>query len=293
FRILKDLQGNNTSAKLIRYGIYYYLLSSLATWFLAYVIVNQGKTNLYYNTVYFYLHFLYNGFFVFALFGLLFKIFENQQIVISEKLKQHFFLYLNIACVPAYALSILWSDVPLAFNLFGFAASVLQLISLVFLIKIMRQALLQMNWHFISKLLLKFGLISYGLKIISQILSAFPYIVEKSLALKPFFIIGYLHLFTLGFLSVLLFLILDQMGKLNLHKPTSKVGLILFLVGVFITESLLFLQGFLFLLQFDAIKNYSLILLIFSFLMVVGLLVVFGNQFSRKIRANSIGNEYI
>lgn len=132
-------------------------------------------------------------------------------------------------------------------------------------------------------MLLKFALFSYSLKIISQILSSFPYFVEKSLALKPFFIIGYLHLFTLGFLSVLLFLILDQMEKLNLHKPISKVGIILFLSGIFITESLLFLQGFLFLFQLNAIKNYSLILLIFSFLLVVGLLVVFGNQFSKKM----------
>lgn len=283
FRILKDLQGNNTSAKLIRYGIYYYLLSSLATWFLAFVIATQGKTDLYYNTVYFYLHFLYNGFFVFALFGLLFKIFENQQIVISEKLQKRFFYYLNIACVPAYALSVLWSTDFSWYYIIGFVASVLQFISLVFLIKIMRQAFLQINWHFISKLLLKFALFSYSLKIISQILSSFPYFVEKSLALKPFFIIGYLHLFTLGFLSVLLFLILDQMEKLNLHKPISKVGIILFLSGIFITESLLFLQGFLFLFQLNAIKNYSLILLIFSFLLVVGLLVVFGNQFSKKM----------
>lgn len=282
FKILKDLLGNNASAKLIRYGIYYYLLSSLATWFLAFVIVTQGKTDLYYNTVYFYLHFLYNGFFVFALFGLLFKIFENQQIIISEKLKQYFFIYLNIACIPAYALSVLWSTDLLPFNVVGFVASVLQFISLVFLIKIMRQAFLQINWHFISKLLLKFAIFSYSLKVISQILSSFPYFVEKSLALKPFFIIGYLHLFTLGFLSVLLFLILGQLGKLNLHKPTSKVGIILFLLGVFITESLLFLQGFLFLFQFNAIKNYSLILLIFSFLIVIGLLVVFVNQFARK-----------
>lgn len=286
FRILKDVQGNNTSAKLIKYGIYYYLLSSLATWFLAFVIVTQGKTDLYYNTVYFYLHFLYNGFFVFALFGLLFKIFETQQIIISEKLQKRFFLYLNIACVPAYALSVLWSTDVLLFNVIGFVSSVLQFISLVFLLKILQQAFLQINWSFISKLLLKFAVISYSIKIISQILSAFPYIVEKSLALKPFFIIGYLHLFTLGFLSVLLFLILDQMDKINLQKPTSKVGILLFLSGVFITEALLFLQGFLFLIQFNALKNYSLILLIFSFLIVIGLMVVYVNQFSKKMNTH-------
>ncbi|MHB1195842.1 MAG: hypothetical protein ACYC0A_03295 [Lutibacter sp.] len=282
FRILKDLQGNNIPAKLIRYGIYYYLLSSLATWFLAFVIVTQGKTALYHNTVYFYLHFLYNGFFVFALFGLLFKIFENQQIIISEKLQKGFFFFLNIACIPAYSLSVLWSDVPLAFNIIGFVASSLQFISLVFLIKIIRNAFLQINWRFTSKLLLNFAMVSYCLKISSQILSAFPYIVEKSLALKPFFIIGYLHLFTLGFLSVFLFLIIDQLGKINLQKPASNVGILLFLSGVFITESLLFLQGFLFLFQFNAIENYSFFLFIFSFLMVIGLLVIYINQFSRQ-----------
>lgn len=282
FRILKDLQGKNTSAKLIRYGIYYYLLSSLATWFLAFVIVTQGKTDLYYNTVYFYLHFLYNGFFVFALFGLLFKIFENQQIIISEKLQKGFFNYLNLACVPAYVLSVLWSTDFSLYYIIGFVASVLQFISLVFLLKILQQAFSHINWSFTSKWLLIFAVISYSIKIISQILSAFPYIVEKSLALKPFFIIGYLHLFTLGFLSVLLFLILDQLGKINLQKPASKVGIILFLSGVFITEALLFLQGFLFLFRFNAIKNYSLILLIFSFLMIIGLFVLYVNQLSKK-----------
>ena len=282
FRILKDLQGNDTSVKLIKYGIYYYLLSSLATWFLAFVVVTQGKTDLYYNTIYFYLHFLYNGFFVFAFFGLLFKIFENQQILISQKLQKGFFLFLNMACIPAYALSVLWSSDFSLFYVIGFVASVLQLISLGFLIKIMRQAFLQIKWRFIPKLLLIFGLISYSFKIISQIVSSFPYIVEKSLALKPFFIIGYLHLFSLGFLSVFVFLIADQLGKFNIQKPTSKVGILLFLTGVFITELLLFLQGFLFLFQFNAIKNFSLLLLIFSFLMVIGLLIIYTNQFSRQ-----------
>lgn len=286
FRVLNDLEGKSTSTKLIKYGIYYYLLSSLATWFLAFVIATQGKTDLYHNSVYFYLHFLYNGFFVFALFGLLFKIFENRQIVVSEKLKKGFFIYLNIACIPAYALSVLWSGVPSIFNVIGFMAAVLQLISLVFLLKIMRHAFIKLTWGFTVNLLLRFAVISYSLKIISQILSAFPFIVEKSLALKPFLIIGYLHLFTLGFMSVLLFLILEQMGKFNLQKPAPKVGIILFMTGVFITELMLFLQGSLFLFQFNAIKNFSLMLLIFSFLMVIGLLSVYVNQFPRKIKIN-------
>ncbi len=281
YRILKDLIGNSISSKLIKYGIYYYLLSSLATWFLAGVIVTQGKTDLYYNTVYFYLHFLYNGYFAFVLFGLLFKIFEKQKIVISKKSQTNFFVYLNVACVPAYALSVLWSNVSSIFYIVGFAASILQFISLLFLLKIMRQVFKQLKWSSISKFLLSFALMAYSLKITIQIASAFPFIVEKSLALKPFFIIGYLHLFTLAFMSVLLLLILDELKIVVLKNSFSKLGVITFLVGVFVTEFLLFFQGFLFLQGLSPIINYNLLLLIFSAVMVIGLLMLFINQFKK------------
>ncbi|WP_372792310.1 hypothetical protein [Lutibacter sp.] len=282
YRLLKDIKGNSTAVKLIKYGIYYYILSSLATWFLAGVLVSQGKTDLYHNTVYFYLHFLYNGYFVFVLFGFLFKIFEKQKIIISKKLQENFFLYLNVACIPAYALSILWSDVSAVFYVIGFVASLLQLISLFFLMKIIRQTYPQIKWNSISKLVLKFGLIAYSFKIVIQIASAFPFIVEKSMALKPFFIIGYLHLFTLAFMSVLLLLILVQLKIIVFKNILSKIGIGTFLTGIFITETLLFSQGFLFLNGFGPIKNYNLLVLIFSFFMVFGLFFIFLSQFKKQ-----------
>ncbi|PHS53524.1 MAG: hypothetical protein COB01_04255 [Lutibacter sp.] len=280
--LLKDIRGNNTAVKLIKYGIYYYLLSSLATWFLAGVLVTQGKTALYYNTIYFYLHFLYNGYFAFVLFGLLFKIFEVKQIAISNKFQKKFFLYLNIACIPAYSLSVLWSNVSLVYHIIGFVASILQLISLFFLLKIMREALGQLNWSRLSKLLLKFGLLAYSLKIIIQIASAFPFIVKKSLALKPFFIIGYLHLFTLGFMSVLLFLILSKLKILEFKSKVSRLGIVTFLLGILVTEFLLFSQGFLLLNGLKPIVSYNLLLLIFSAVMIIGLVLIFVNQFRKQ-----------
>ncbi len=279
YRLLKDLKGTGTAIKFIRFGVYYYLLSSLATWFLAGVVITQGKTDLYYNTVYFYLHFLYNGFFVFALFGLLLKLMENEQITIPGGLLKGFFVYLNIACIPAYALSVLWSGVGSAFYVIGFAASILQFISLLFLILIIRKVLPQIKWDSISRLLLKFSFIAYSLKVVLQVASAFPYFVVKSLALKPFFIIGYLHLFTLAFMSVLLLFILNKMAKNKLISTIiSKIGVVIFLVGVFFTELLLFLQGFLLLIRSNIIENYNLWLLLFSFLMLVGLIFLFINK---------------
>jgi len=279
FQLLNDLKGSSIAVKFIKFGIYYYLLSSLATWFLAYVLVTKGKTALYYNTVYFYLHFLYNGFFVFILFGLLFKIFEKQQILISEKYQKNFFIYLNIACIPAYALSILWSNVSAVFYVIGFIASFFQLISLFYLLKIMKVVFSQLKWNTISKVLLRFGLIAYSLKIVMQLFSSFPYFVEKSLALKPYFIIGYLHLFTLAFMSVFLFLILNEFRKIQLKSSTSKIGVYIFLSCVLLTEILFFSQGFLMLFGVGVIPNYNLLLFVVSSLIIVGLILIYFSQF--------------
>jgi hypothetical protein len=278
-RVLKDLEKTSVANKLVKYGIYYYLLSSLATWFLVAVIITQGKSILYHNTIYFYLHFLYNGFFVFGLFGLLFKVFENHQILISEKYQNKFFVFLNIACIPAYSLSILWSNVSSIYYVIGFIASVFQLISIFYLVKLFQQANSQLKWNFISKLLLKFSLIAYSLKIGSQILSSFPFFVEKSLALKPFFIIGYLHLFTLAFMSALLLLILNKLEILKLDSFIGKFGIYCFLIGVLITEGILFLKGFFILGGYNVMSNYNAFLLIFSFLILIGILSVFISQF--------------
>lgn len=282
FKVLKDLKANSIDMKFIKYGIYYYLISSFATWVLAGVLVTQGKTDLYYNTVYFYLHFLYNGYFVFVLFGLLFKILINQNVNLPKKLQNYFFVFLNIACIPAYALSVLWSKVSSVFFVIGFVASLLQLVSLIFLILIMRSVFAQIKWNMFSKLLLKFGLVAYALKILMQVLSSFPYFVEKSLALKPFFIIGYLHLFTLAFMSVFLFVFLIELDKIQLKSKISKIGLLIFLMGVLFTETLLFSQGFLFLFGIGNIGYYNMILLMASAFIVIGLLITYFAQFVKS-----------
>ena len=282
YKLLKDLRGKSIAIKMIRFGIYYYLLSSLATWFLGYVMVTQGKSVLFYNTIYFYLHFLYNGYFIFVLFGLLFKVFENQNIQISTRKQQLFFIFLNIACVPAYFLSILWSKVSIVFNFIGFFAALLQLVSLVYLIKMISNVLGNLKWDRISKLLLKFVLISYALKVGIQIISSFPYVVTNSLALKHYFIIGYLHLFTLGFMSVFIFLLLIQVKKLIIKSVCSKIGILTFLVGIVGTEFLLSFQGFLILKRGVLLKYYNLELFIFTLFLFVGLLLIIFSQFFKK-----------
>lgn len=282
FKLLKDLEGNTYSAKLIKFSIYYYLISSLATWFLAGVLVTQGKTELYYNTVYFYLHFLYNGFFVFALFGLFFKLLETQKTPITEKHQKYFFILLNVACIPTYFLSILWSNVSIVFNILGGLAAVIQVVSLVYLIKIVIQFLTFKTIGKIVKALILFSIISYCLKIIIQVFSALPFFVSKSIALKPFLIIGYLHLFTLGFMTVFILFLLNEFKIISFKSALSKIGILITLTGILATEVLMFGQGFLLIFNIGVIQNYHLNLLIVSAILIVGISIIVSNQLYKK-----------
>ncbi|HKJ06056.1 MAG TPA: hypothetical protein VJ970_01175, partial [Flavobacteriaceae bacterium] len=281
FKLLKDINQHSLASKLVKWGIYYYLLSSLATWFLAGVIVTEGKTDLYFNTVYFYLHFLYNGFFVFALFGLLFKSIENRNIVLSKSLTNKFFVYLNIACIPTYALSILWSDVAIYYNVIGGLGALAQLLSFFYLLLIIKNTVCKISFSTIEKWLLYFAIASYALKISMQVASAFPYFVEKAVALKPFFIIGYLHLFTLGFMSALLILLLVLLKKFKEQLLTFKSGVLLFLIGVLVSELLLFGNGFSIMFAIGILPNYQFFLVVFSALIFIGIFLLTLNSFSK------------
>jgi hypothetical protein len=286
YRILKDMEGNSTTTKLIKWGIYYYLLSSLATWFVAGVVVSQGKTNLYYNSIYFYLHFLYNGFFVFALFGIFFKILERNAIEYSQNIQKKFFRYLNVACIPAFVLSVLWTGPSINYNIIGFIAAFLQLISLIYLIVLLRNKNGTLNKAFLPGVLMNFALIAYAIKVVLQLLSALPYFVEMTLALKPFLIIGYLHLFTLAYLSVILLFIYYKLQLFAFVNKLSKSGVILFLLGVLGTELVLFLQGFLIIVKIQPLAHYNQMLLVFSVAIVLGLLQIFVQQIYSTIKGS-------
>jgi hypothetical protein len=275
FYLLRDIKGPSYAVKFLRFGIYYYLLSSLATWFLAGVILTVGKSDLYYNTVYFYLHFLYNGYFVFIIFAILIKLLELRSISFSRRYLKPFFIYLNVACIPTYALSVLWSDVHKTFYVIGFAGAILQMVALFFLVKLVGSIRSQLNWSPILRTLFYFGLLAFGLKIILQMLTSFQYFVTLSVALKPYFIVGYLHLFTLAYMSVFLLLILYQIRFLNLKVKFQLFGVLLFLIGVLGSEILLFTQGLMLVFKWNMIDNYYAILFGFSAVMTLGIVMIF------------------
>ena len=75
-----------------------------------------------------------------------------------------------------------------------------------------------------------------------QAVSAIPYFADLTYNIRHF-IIGYLHLVLIGFVSLFLFGWFLQMGWISLKNRMAKIGLIVFLVAFLLTEALLFLQG--------------------------------------------------
>jgi hypothetical protein len=147
-------------------------------------------------------------------------------------------------------------------------AGFLQLISLFYLFKIVRITIAQLKDKF-TKFLLLFVMTSFFLKIIFQFLSVFPYFMQMALQLKPYFIIGYLHLFTLGFMSLFIILLLLLLPKVKL----SIIGIKFIVLGVFLSELFLFLQGIL-LLFFSGIPHIDFLLFLVSALIPIGILII-------------------
>ena len=277
--LLKKLKKDESiSLKYIRTGIFYYFLSSVAIWTVPIFIVKIGKGEMYQNAIYFYLHFLYNGFFVFILFGLLIKFFESRKISFPKRNAKLFFYLTHIACVPAYALSLMWSDVSNVVVGVAIVAASIQVASLLYLTSILKKM-----WDYIPqkptlRLLLFVVSFAYYVKIIIQFFGSFPFVADVAISFKPFMIIAYIHLFTLGFLSLFLFLLMYIHTKFKL----SKLGLFLFTLGILLSEILLFTQGILLYSTKSGIVNYSMFLFVASSTILVGLLLIFINHFRTK-----------
>jgi len=259
----------------IKVSIFYYLLAMCAIWAVGAIVATQGKGELYHNTIYFYLHFLYNGFFIFALFGLFFQYLKQHKNIVFSNKAIRFFWLLNLACMPSYLLSLVKMDTFWITSI-GFVAAALQVFALFYFIQILQEVKsVFKGW---TKSLLLVVLVSFSLKISLQFGSAFPFVSHKLPQLKSYFVIGYIHLVTLGIISTMLLVFLVLYNFLNLKKTSVQ----LFLLGVISTEILFFLQGFLLEFFQYMIPYYSLILFGFSTVLLTGILLLFLNFIKRK-----------
>lgn len=189
-------ERSGVAEKFLRAGLLYLVLSSIGPFSTAPLIV-MGKqgTSIYFDAIYFYLHFQYNGWFTFAILALLYKIMGDRP---DQKNGNRVFDLMNIACAPAFVLSVLWHTPGVIFNIIGGLAALLQIVALYYFWK----DAARMKWKdsFVSSLV-KISLAALSIKIVLQAVSAIPAVASLAYTERNF-VIAYLHLVLLGFISL-------------------------------------------------------------------------------------------
>lgn len=217
-------------------------LASLGTFTLAYLMASGHiPQHLYLASVYFYLHFQYNGWFFFACMGLATVFLQSFSPAIAQNNK--LFWMLASSCVPAYLLSALWMDLPLWLYLIVVAAAITQFIAWIAWLKQwwpVRSILRQQLPALLYALLLVVAL-ALSIKFTLQLGSVIPYVSKLAFGFRPI-VIAYLHLALLAIISAFLLIQLFHRGVL-LRNRVATTGLVLLASGIYLTEIVLAIQG--------------------------------------------------
>lgn len=272
FKDLKNIQGNHPSVAWFKSAMFFNLFSSFGTMYLAYMIVTRSFNEYFYlSALYFYLHFQYNGFFTFSCIGL--TIYKLPEFLPDYKYDHKIFIMFFASCFPAYFLSILWAKFPLWLYIIICIAAVVQVFAWVMFAIQIRVALKKKSlFTQTQKILFVFVATAITIKILLQLGSTIPVVSKLAFGFRPV-VIAYLHLVLLGIISSFLLIYSYTIGIIQSGTRTL-IALAVFLVGVFLNEAVLAIQGIASFLYYpirhinDALFGVSLILLCGALLLV-------------------------
>jgi hypothetical protein len=284
FKDTKPESKNLVSVKFAKAGLIFLVISSIGPFALGPIMANGGRgSHLYFNALYFYLHFQYNGWFSFGVFALLFRWMDQKQLIYSKKSAILFYRLTVWACVPAFLLSVLWIHPdPWVYFLAGIGG-VIQATALIPFWKIVRECNHAIGNQLSKTVKVLFSLSAalFTIKLTLQLLSAIPIIAQWAYEIRNF-VIGYLHLVLLGFITLFLLALFIEKRLLVIDQRSVRWGLGCFVVGILITELLIFSQGFASLLNIP-IPNFNGILFFASVLLPAGLVLILYGQFRKKL----------
>ncbi|MBS1928559.1 MAG: hypothetical protein JST95_08205 [Bacteroidetes bacterium] len=238
---LNRIPQKNISRLWFKAALVFNIISSIGAFTLAFMFATKNQEQHFYlSSIYFYLHFQYNGWFLFSCLGFAFSdIFHH----VEDRIAKRIFWIFALACIPNYLLSILWTNFPLVIYIIIIVASLIQFwgwAEMVKLLRAERQTYLK-TVHPIVKWILGLSFLAFTIKLFLQAGSTIPSLSKLAYGFRPI-IIGYLHLVLLGVIS--LFLIGYGISKNYLrYGPTLKWGISVFTLGVFANELVLMVQG--------------------------------------------------
>ncbi|PRZ21195.1 hypothetical protein [Flavobacterium granuli] len=290
-RIWKDAQPSSLSEeKLLRAALVFMVVSTVGVWCLGPAVGLLGKASAFYQiAIQFFLHFQFNGWFLFAVLALFFNQLKAK---IDEKNFQLFYSLLIASTILTLALPVSWYlDNPVFYWINALGVT-LQLVAFGVFIKIIKP-----KFHIffstlkrIEKLIYGFALLSLGLKVGIQMVALLPGLDQVSHQIRNF-VIGYIHLTMLGIISGFLLGFTLQNKFLNGTNIWVSLGLKIFLAGFVATEMLLFMQGAYLFFGLGEFPMYHQNLFIASIGLPTGLIILIISLFQSAERIKIIARD--
>lgn len=242
--LLIDTKGNrNPEINWLKSGAFFATISAIGIFGLAYFSSRKEEYEVLFRaSTYFYLHYQYNGFFLFSCIGLLLISLRKYGIQIPEQLNKNIFYLLFIGCFFGYGLSILWIEISDWLYGFFIIISLIQLFGAWKLWNFVWKNLIELSGNdFIQKLLLAVSGFSLLMKFFLQTASALP-----SLGIYAFnsinIVIAYLHLVLLMGISLFLIWKIVDLNYFKFHK-ILKFSILSMIFGIVLNEIILSLAG--------------------------------------------------
>lgn len=245
FTFFKDLQRVDNKLLFKNWfkgALFFNVISSLGSFALAYMMMTRNiHQNEYLASIYYFLHFQYNGWFFFACMGLFFDFFQLKKT--EDSFFATSFKLFFACCIPAYFLSILWLELPTWLYVIVVIAAVIQGFAwfrlLYGILKLKSEAIRKLG--FALRYVLLFVGFALSIKLLLQLGSTIPFVSKLAFGFRPI-VIAYLHLVLLAIITLfLLFYIHISAFFPRLEKRVF--GLILFSAGVLLNEIILAVQG--------------------------------------------------
>ena len=277
--ILKDLKPfDSIDKQFIRAALWFMVVSTLGIWCLPVSIVVFGKNSEAYNiAIQTFLHFQFNGWFIFGVIGLFIKYLTNHPTEKNQQLKKALG-WLILSVVFTLALPISWFIKLPVLNIINSLGVIFQLIGFYHLIIALKKPLntFLSSTTFYIKTLVYFILISMVIKVLFQSFSVVPEVNEASIQIRNL-VIGFIHLLMLGVISGALLFFLSLEGVFKQRKIVAQIGLSLFMLGFVLSEAYLFLQGVMYYFNLGEISAYHHSLFVWSAFIVLGIMLVLIN----------------
>jgi len=254
------------------------LVSSFGPFSLAYMMASKNiEHSMYLGSIYYYLHFQYNGWFFFGCMALIaLPLYQSIQ-----NLNNYFWLF-ALTVIPTFFLSILWVKLPLWLYIITIIASIIQLfawLSLLRKIYIAKKNILKTNVLTQTTIFFIAATLALTIKFLLQTISVIPSLSQLVFGIRSI-VIAYLHLVLLGVYSsfIIGYLFSNEILKQN---KVAKLGAYLFLIGVILNELFLATQGFA-AFSYVSIGYINEMLFITAVVLLLSVIILVQSQFKRN-----------